>query len=125
MIVMLSDIIKDRKVRGKHKQSICLVLSVIFFLVQEVCFPYWPKVDKKNTQKYGGYAVSTSEFNKQDGYNQRIFTITGPQVCSYNVCYRYSIALIGSECHKSELMFTRATIIGCTPAPRLDTVRLR
>ena len=56
-----------------------LILSV-FFLVQEVCFPYWPKVDKKSSRQYGEYAVSTSEFVVQYGYTQRIFTITGPQV---------------------------------------------
>ena len=52
----------------------------------QICFPYWPKANKKNTQ-YGGYAVSACEFNEQDGYTQRIFTITGPQVLLFTMRY--------------------------------------
>ena len=60
--------------------------------MQEVCFPYWPKVDSEIDQKYGEYTVFTSDCIDLGGYIRRVFTITGLQVISQ--CVLYMLRLI-------------------------------
>ena len=64
-----------------------------------MCFPYWPKVDKKNAQKYGQYAISTVETFQHNGYSQRVFNITDQQVASYYPPANYVFLLFNPFTH--------------------------
>ena len=51
------------------------------FLLQEVCYQYWPADDTKGVQKYGEFTVSVLQATKQeDGFIQRKISITNPKV---------------------------------------------
>ena len=54
--------------------------ATIFSSMQEVCHQYWPDGNTKGVQKYGEYSVSVLQATKQDGFVERIISITDPQV---------------------------------------------
>ena len=50
------------------------------FLLQEVCYQYWPADDTKGAQKYGEFTVSVLQTTKQNGFIQCEISIKNPKV---------------------------------------------
>ena len=46
----------------------------------EMCAQYWP-TSAGTTMKYGEFLVSTESIKIEDGFTQRVLTITDPNVC--------------------------------------------
>ena len=62
--------------------SYCMPLSLAatFSSPQEVCHQYWPDGSTKGVQKYGEYSVSVLQTTEQDGFIERVISITNPKV---------------------------------------------
>ena len=45
-----------------------------------MCHQYWPDGNTKGVQKYGEYSVSVLQATEQDGFIERIISITNPKV---------------------------------------------
>ena len=62
--------------------------------MQEVCHQYWPDGSTKGMQKYGEYSVSILQATEQDGFIERVISITNPKVItgdkySYSWCITF------------------------------------
>ena len=64
------------------RRLLILPLSVVitFSSLQEVCHQYWPDGSPKGVQKYGEYSVSILQAIEQDGFIERVISITNPKV---------------------------------------------
>ena len=61
--------------------ELCTALpATIFSAPQEVCHQYWPDGSTKGVQKYGEYSVSVLQTTEQDGFVERVISITNPKV---------------------------------------------
>ena len=79
VIVMLSDLVENGEVGGSF-YSLSNVPATIFSSPQEVCHQYWPDGSTKGVQKYGEYSVSVLQTTEQDGFIERVISITNPKV---------------------------------------------
>ena len=50
------------------------------FILQDVCYQYWPSDDTKGVLNYGEFTVSVLQATKQNGFIQRHISITNPKV---------------------------------------------
>ena len=81
VIVMLSDLVENGEVGENHDFTIMVDLNTVTFISQEVCYQYWPADDTKGAEKYGEFSASVLQTTKQeDGFIQRIISITNPKV---------------------------------------------
>ena len=64
--------------------------------LQEVCHQYWPTGDTRRGQKYGEFNVSVLQATQQDGFIQRVFSVTNPKVRDKQVCSWVEYALLTS-----------------------------
>ena len=55
-------------------------LPATVYSPQEVCHQYWPDGSTKGVQKYGEYSVSVLQTTEQDGFIERVISITNPKV---------------------------------------------
>ena len=61
-----------------HGLPVSLVIT--FSLLQKVCHQYWPDSSTKGVQKYGEFNVSVLQVTEQDGFIERVISITNPKV---------------------------------------------
>jgi len=57
--------------------------------LQEVCHQYWPTGDTKRVQKYGEFNVSVLQATQQDGFIQRMLSVTNPKVRDRQVSLQF------------------------------------
>ena len=76
-----------------HKRAHALLVGVILVLynlrpssLQEVCHQYWPTGDTKGVQKFGEFNVSVLQATQQDGFIQRMLSVTNPKVRDGQIC---------------------------------------
>ena len=50
------------------------------FILQDVCYQYWPSDDTRGVLNYGEFTVSILQATKQNGFIQRHISITNPKV---------------------------------------------
>ena len=62
--------------------------------LQEVCHQYWPTGDTKGGKKYGEFNVSVLQVMQQDGFIQRMLSVTNPKVRDEQICLRQNSAHI-------------------------------
>jgi len=61
-----------------------------------VCHQYWPTGDTRRGQKYGEFHVSVLQITQQDGFIQRMLSVTNPKVRDEQVCRWVEYALLTS-----------------------------
>jgi len=52
-----------------------------------VCHQYWPSGDTRRGHKYGEFNVSVLQITQQDGFIQRMLSVTNPKVRDKQVCW--------------------------------------
>ena len=86
VIVMLSDLVENGEVGRTKLYRLPILLFSYYCSPQELCYQYWPADDTKGVQKYGEFTVSVLQTTKQDGFIQRIISITNPKVMDSQQC---------------------------------------
>lgn len=60
--------------------GVVVMLSELEEEGQERCVQYWPT--EGDSTEHGQYLVTTMKSHKNEGYTQRVLTVTNPRVCS-------------------------------------------
>jgi len=67
--------------------GVVVMLSDLAENGKEVCHQYWPTGDTNGVQKYGEFNVSVIQATQQDGFIQRMLSVTNPKVRDRQVVY--------------------------------------
>ena len=71
------------KLVSERECGVVVMLSGLKEEGEEMCSQYWPT--EGDSTEYGQYLVTTVKVHKNEGYTQRVFTVTNPKVSKHHV----------------------------------------